>query len=110
MCFGLLDVQYDYKVIKARLTRTAIEAGPKSLWRYVDLLPVAGEPTVGLAAGFTPLVRAQNPGDELRLDTLYIKIDPVHPPPPSCKARVVSVALTRPRQLGYDTVACASTG
>ncbi len=74
MCFGPLEVQYDYQVIKARLTRTAIEAGPKSLWRYADLLPIAGEPTVGLAAGFTPLVRAKNLGDELGLDTLYIKL------------------------------------
>src|SRR5438105_1897450 len=110
MCFGPLEVQYDYKVIKARLTRTAIEAGPKSLWRYVDLLPVAGEPTVGLAAGFTPLVRAKNLGDELGLDTLYIKNDTVNHPTLSFKDRVVSVALTRARELGYDTVACASTG
>src|SRR5947199_4868082 len=93
MCFGPLEVQYDYKVIKARLTRTAIEAGPKSLWRYVDLLPVAGEPTVGLAAGFTPLVRAKNLGDELGLDTLYIKNDTVNHPTLSFKDRVVSVAL-----------------
>ena len=110
MCFGPLEVQYNYKTIKSRLTRKAIEAGPKSLWRYVDLLPIAGDPTVGLAAGFTPLVRAKNLGDELGLDKLYIKNDTVNHPTLSFKDRVVSVALTRARELGYDTVACASTG
>jgi threonine synthase len=110
MCFGPLEVQYNYKAIKPRLTRKAIEAGPKSLWRYVDLLPIAGDPTVGLAAGFTPLVQAKNLGDELGLDKLYIKNDTVNHPTLSFKDRVVSVALTRARELGYDTVACASTG
>src|SRR5438132_1525840 len=110
MCFGPLEVQYNYKAIKPRLTRKAIEAGPKSLWRYVDLLPIAGDPTVGLDAGFTPLVRAKNLGDELGLDKLYIKNDTVNHPTLSFKDRVVSVALTRARELGYDTVACASTG
>ncbi len=110
LCFGPLEVQYDYKAIKARLSREKIEAGPKSLWRYVDVLPIQGEPTVGLYAGFTPLVRARNLGDELGLDTLYIKNDTVNHPTLSFKDRVVSVALTRARELGYDTVACASTG
>jgi len=110
LCFGPLEVQYNYPDIKATLSRQKIEAGPKSLWRYVDLLPIQGEPTVGLAAGFTPLVRAKNLGDELGLDTLYLKNDTVNHPTLSFKDRVVSVALTRALELGYDTVACASTG
>ena len=59
LCFGPLEVQYNYKEIQATLTRKKIESGPKSLWRYVDLLPIEGEPTIGLHAGFTPLVRAK---------------------------------------------------
>jgi len=110
LCFGPLEVQYDYKEIQATLTRKKIESGPKSLWRYVDLLPIEGEPTIGLHAGFTPLVRAKNLGDELGLDTLYVKNDTVNHPTLSFKDRVVSVALTRARELGYETVACASTG
>ncbi len=110
MCFGPLEVQYNYKAIKASLSRKTIEAGPKSLWRYVALLPIQGEPTVGLYAGFTPLIRAKNLGDELGLDQLYIKNDTVNHPTLSFKDRVVSVALTRALELGYDTVACASTG
>jgi threonine synthase len=110
MCFGPLEVQYNYKAIKSRISRKTIEAGPKSLWRYVDLLPIQGEPTVGLYAGFTPLIRAKNLGDELGLDKLYIKNDTVNHPTLSFKDRVVSVALTRALELGYDTVACASTG
>ena len=110
MCFGPLEVQYNYKAIKPRLTRKAIEAGPKSLWRYVDLLPIAGDPTVGLDAGFTPLVRAKNLGDELGLDKLYIKNDTVNHPTLSFKDRVVSVALSKAREFGFQTVGCASTG
>ena len=110
MCFGPLEVQYNYKAIKSRMSRKTIEAGPQSLWRYVDLLPIQGEPTVGLYAGLTPLIRARNLGDELGLDKLYIKNDTVNHPTLSFKDRVVSVALTRALELGYDTVACASTG
>jgi len=110
LCFGPLEVQYDYKEIHASLTRKKIESGPKSLWRYVDLLPIEGEPTIGLHAGFTPLVRAKNLGDELGLDSLYVKNDTVNHPTLSFKDRVVSIALTRARELGYETVACASTG
>ncbi|MEK6549014.1 MAG: threonine synthase [Nitrospirota bacterium] len=110
MCFGPLEVQYNYKAIKSRISRKTIEAGPKSLWRYIDLLPIQGEPTVGLYAGLTPLIRAKNLGDELGLDKLYIKNDTVNHPTLSFKDRVVSVALTRALELGYDTVACASTG
>jgi threonine synthase len=110
LCFGPLEVQYNYKEIQATLTRKKIESGPNSLWRYVDLLPIEGEPTIGLHAGFTPLVRAKNLGDELGLDTLYVKNDTVNHPTLSFKDRVVSVALTRARELGYETVACASTG
>ena len=110
LCFGPLEVQYDYKEIHASLTRKKIESGPKSLWRYVDLLPIEGEPTIGLHAGFTPLVRAKNLGDELGLDALYVKNDTVNHPTLSFKDRVVSIALTRARELGYETVACASTG
>ena len=110
LCFGPLEVQYNYKEIQTRLTRKKIENGPPSLWRYVDLLPIEGEPTIGLHAGFTPLVRAKNLGDELGLDKLYIKNDTVNHPTLSFKDRVVAVALTRARELGYETVACASTG
>ena len=110
MCFGPLEVQYNYEAIKSRISRKTIEAGPKSLWRYIDLLPIQGEPTVGLYAGLTPLIRAKNLGDELGLDKLYIKNDTVNHPTLSFKDRVVSVALTRALELGYDTVACASTG
>jgi len=110
MCFGPLEVHYNYEAIKSRLTRARIEAGPKSLWRYHDLLPIQGEPTVGLHAGLTPLIRAKNLGHELGLDHLYIKNDTVNHPTLSFKDRVVAVALTRARELGYDIVACASTG
>ena len=109
-CFGPLEVEYNYEAIKKEISRASIEAGPRSLWRYAPLLPIAKEPTVGLNAGLTPLVHAKNLGRELGLDHLYIKNDTVNHPTLSFKDRVVAVALTRAREFGFDTVACASTG
>jgi threonine synthase len=109
-CFGPLEVEYNYDAIGREMTRASIEAGPKSLWRYAPLLPVEKEPTVGLHAGMTPLVHAKNLGRELGLDRLYIKNDTVNHPTLSFKDRVVAVALTRAKEFGFDTVACASTG
>ncbi|RMH06337.1 MAG: threonine synthase [Nitrospirae bacterium] len=110
LCFGPLEVKYNYTEIKQAISRASIEAGPRSLWRYSALLPIEGTPTVGIHAGFTPLVRANNLGAFLGLDELYIKNDCVNHPTLSFKDRVVAVALTRARELGYETAACASTG
>ena len=109
-CFGPLEVDYDYEAIGKRLSRESIESGPKSLWRYHDLLPVDGAPTIGLHAGMTPLIHAQRLGKVLGLNNLYLKNDTVNHPTLSFKDRVVAVAMTRARELGFDTVACASTG
>ncbi len=108
-CFGPLEVVYDYDDIKKRISRKKIEEGPKSLWRYIDLLPVE-EPKVGLTAGFTPLRKAENLGKVLGLENLYIKDDSVNHPTLSFKDRVVSVALSKAVEFGFDTSACASTG
>ena len=110
LCFGPLEVKYNYDEIKEAMSRASVEAGPKSLWRYKELLPIEGGPTVGLHAGMTPLVHAKNLGSFLGLDELYIKNDCVNQPTLSFKDRVVAVALTRARELGYETAACASTG
>ncbi len=110
LCFGPLEVKYSYDEIKEVMSRATIEAGPKSLWRYKELLPIEGSPTIGLHAGMTPLVHAKNLGAFLGLDELYIKNDCVNQPTLSFKDRVVAVALTRARELGYETAACASTG
>jgi threonine synthase len=113
-CFGPLEVDYDYEVIRSRVSRARIEAGPKSIWRYADLLPVElsadGEPLVGSAVGFTPLIRARNLGDELGVKELYVKNDSVCHPTWSFKDRVVAVAISKAKEFGFDTVACASTG
>ncbi len=110
LCFGPLEVKYNYDEIKQAISRSKIEAGPRSLWRYIDLLPIEGQGTIGPHAGFTPLVRAHNLGAYLGLDELYIKNDCVNHPTLSFKDRVVAVAINRARELGFNTVACASTG
>jgi len=108
--FGPLEVAYDYARIKGSLTREAIASRPQSMWRYRELLPVAGEPTVGRQVGYTPLVRAERLARRLGIRELWIKNDAVNYPTLSFKDRVVSVALSRARELGFKTVACASTG
>ena len=109
-CFGPLEVKYDYKKIKKALTRKVIEKRETNLWRYRELLPIDGEPKVGLSSGFTPLIRADNLAKALGVKELYIKDDTVVHPTLSFKDRVVAVALTKAKEFGFDTVACASTG
>ena len=109
VCFGPLEVVYDYDAIRARVSRASIEAGPTSIWRYRDFLPIEGEP-IDVGTGFTPLLRANRLARRLGLKELYIKNDGVNMPNLSFKDRVVSVALTRARELGFSTVSCASTG
>lgn len=108
-CFGPLEVVYDYDALKKRVNRSSIEKGPRSLWRYWDFLPVETRDVITIQEGYTPFWHAKHLGDVLGLKNLYIKNDTVNPTF-SFKDRVVSVALTRARELGFDTVACASTG
>ena len=108
--FGPLEAAYDYDAVKEILSREVISQRPRSMWRYRELLPIDGQASVGLQTGFTPLVRAKRLAERLGVSELYIKNDAVNHPTLSFKDRVVSVALTRARELGMDTVACASTG
>jgi threonine synthase len=108
-CFGPLEVAYDYDAIRKNVTRKSIESGPGSLWRYKDFLPCDASAAIDLGAGYTPLIRAKNLGKALGLNNLYIKNDTVNPTW-SFKDRVVAVASTRARELGYEKLACASTG
>ena len=108
--FGPLEVAYDYTRIKHSLTRAAIEKRPHTMWRYRELLPIAQEPTVGAQVGFTPIIKADRLARRLGIRELWVKNDAVNYPTLSFKDRVVSVALSRARELGFTTVACASTG
>jgi threonine synthase len=108
-CFGPLEVAYDYEGLARNVSRRAIEAGPASLWRYRDFLPCDADAAIDIGAGFTPLVHAKNLGKALGLPNLYLKNDTMNPTW-SFKDRVVAVASTRARELGYEKLACASTG
>jgi threonine synthase len=107
-CLGPLEPLYDYTSI--RLTREEIASRPKNLWRYRELLPITGEPQTGFHSGYTPLIRCTRLADRLGLSELYIKDDSVNHPTLSYKDRVVSVAATRAKELGFEVLACASTG
>lgn len=109
-CFGPLEVNYNYEAIQKSISRSSIEQGPESLWRYIDLLPIDGKPTDGLNSGFTPLIRAKNLGDALGVKEIYIKDDSVCHPTLSFKDRVVAIALSKSKEFDFDTVSCASTG
>jgi threonine synthase len=110
-CFGPLEIGYDPAAL-ARVTRAEIEAGPYSIWRYAGLLPVGQDPAtrVDSGTGMTPLIRADRLGAELGFSApLWVKDDSANPTH-SFKDRVVSVAITAARELGFDRIACASTG
>src|SRR5438093_1565194 len=110
MCFGPLDAVYDQAVMRKLVKRERIEDGPKSMWRYRDLLPVEDSVNVvTLGEGLTPLVKADRLGAELGLTNLYLKNDSMNPTN-SFKDRVVSVAISWARAQGFETIGCASTG
>jgi threonine synthase len=117
-CFGPLEVSYDHALRgSVEETRRRIQAGPQNLWRYADFLPVDAPPgpanrrssRLGLPAGCTPLVRADRLAERLGLGEVWVKDDRANPTH-SFKDRVVAVASARARELGFTTLACASTG
>lgn len=108
-CLSPVEVCYDYKALKAVVSRSSIAAGPTNMWRYAQLLPVEAGSQVNIGAGFTPLLHAERLGKELGLDKLYLKNDCVNPTW-SFKDRAVSVAASKAREFGFNTLGCASTG
>lgn len=110
VCFGPLEVKYDYSKLRLSVSRESIQKGPNSIWRYRQFLPVATDNYIDVGTGMTPLVKSQRLARRLGLKNLYIKNDAVNMPTLSFKDRVVSVALSRARELGFTTVSCASTG
>ncbi len=110
LCFGPLEVQYDYDYLRTKVTRESIQAGPHSIWRYKDLLPVPDEHIIDVGTGMTPLLKANRLARRLGLKNLYIKNDAVNMPTLSFKDRVVSVALSKAKEFGFSTISCASTG
>jgi threonine synthase len=108
-CFGPLEVRYDLSSLDAASVKRRVQAGPQNLWRYADFLPFAQPPRYALPAGCTPLIRAPRLAERLGLRDVWVKNDAANPTH-SFKDRVVSVAIAKERELGYETVACASTG
>jgi threonine synthase len=108
-CFGPLEPVYDWEDVARRATRERIQAGPRSLWRYDALLPVAAPADAGGGPGFTPLVRAPRLAEALGVGEVWLKLDHTNPTH-SFKDRVVAVAAAKAAELGTDTLACASTG
>jgi threonine synthase len=108
-CFGPLEVAYDLSALEPDSTRRKIQAGPANIWRYADFLPFERAPRTALAAGVTPLVRADRLAERLGVREVWVKNDAANPTH-SFKDRVVTIALAKARELGYEVVACASTG
>src|SRR6266540_1960254 len=108
-CFGPLEVSYDFSDLDPAEARRKIQAGSRGIWRYADFLPFGERPRDPLEPGLTPLVRADRLAERLGLEEVWVKNDAANPTH-SFKDRVVAVALAKARELGFDTVACASTG
>jgi len=109
-CFGPLEVAYDHSSLDAATAKRRIQAGSQGIWRYADFLPFVGRPGDPLEPGLTPLLRADRLAERLGLEAeVWVKNDAANPTH-SFKDRVVAVAVAKARELGFDTVACASTG
>jgi threonine synthase len=108
-CFGPLEPVYDWDRIAATVTRERIESGPRSLWRYAPLLPADPPPDAASGPGWTPLVPAPRLAEAVGVGEVLLKLDHANPTH-SFKDRVVAVAAAKARELGSDTLACASTG
>ncbi len=108
-CFGPLEVVYDFSGLGAAEAKRKIQAGPDNIWRYSDFLPFADRPAGALQPGLTPLIRADRLAQRLGVGEIWVKNDAANPTH-SFKDRVVAVALAKAVELGFDTVACASTG
>src|SRR5882762_7744789 len=108
--FGPLEVDYDYDAIRESINRGKIELRPFNMWRYRELLPIDGDPTVGPLVGGTPLIKADRLAEALGVKSVWIKNDAVNFPTLSFKDRVVAVALSKAVEFGFKTVGCASTG
>ncbi|MGI8632913.1 MAG: threonine synthase [Solirubrobacterales bacterium] len=108
-CFGPLEVGYDFSSLDPESTKRKIQAGTTGIWRYVDFLPFDSRPSSPLEPGFTPLIRATRLAEKLGIGEVWVKNDAANPTH-SFKDRVVAVALAKARELGFETVACASTG
>jgi threonine synthase len=106
LCFGPLEIAYDDEQLRT-VSRESIEAGPRTMWRYAGLLPV--QPVVDLQVGISRLHRADNLARELGMKTLWVK-DESGNPTHSFKDRVVAVAASAARTLGFEVLSCASTG
>lgn len=109
-CFGPLEVDYDYSSLQKVVNRKRIEAGPPTMWRYHDLLPIEEDVPVGKHCGMTPLIRARQLAEALGAKEVYIKNDAVCHPSLSFKDRVVAVAVAKAMEFGFEVVSCASTG
>ena len=111
-CFGPLEVAYDFSGIDPGEAKRRIQAGSQGIWRYRDFLP-CGDEAIGrirLEPGLTPLIRADGLAERLGIGAeLWVKNDAANPTH-SFKDRVVAVAIARAIELGYETIACASTG
>jgi threonine synthase len=109
-CFGPLEVAYDYSALNAVAAKRRIQAGSQGIWRYADFLPFEGRPNDPLEPGLTPLVRADRLAERIGTEAeIWIKNDAANPTH-SFKDRVVAVAVAKAQELGFSTVACASTG
>ena len=108
-CFGPLEVAYDFVGLDPGELKRKIQAGSNGIWRYSDFLPFEGRPASALEPGLTPLIRADRLAEQLGVGEVWVKNDAANPTH-SFKDRVVAVALAKALELGFETVACASTG
>jgi threonine synthase len=106
-CGGPLLARYDLAKAARTLSRDALKSRPANMWRYAEVLPA--REAVSLGEGMTPAIHARRLGARLRLDALYVKDEGLNPTG-SFKARGLSAAVTRAKELGATTLAIPTAG
>jgi threonine synthase len=106
-CGKPLLARYDLRQAAKTLTLENLKSRPRTLWRYAEVLP--NDPPVSLGEGMTALVHAERLGWSMGLESLYIKDEGLNPTG-SFKARGMTAAVSRAKQLGAKALAAPTAG
>jgi threonine synthase len=109
-CQSPLLTVYDLKKARQQVDRGEISHRSKGMWRWTELLPVVNvENQVFLGEGDTPLLTLPQLGRELGLNNLFVK-DESSNPTGSFKARGLSAAVSKAKELGVKKVIIPTAG
>ena len=109
-CGSPLLVRYDLPAVKRAMSRDAVAARPRGLWRFEELLPGSDPGSrVELGEGDTPLSRLPRLGEALGLRNVVLKDEGLNPTG-TFKARGAAMGVSRAKELDIRTIAMPTAG